>query len=112
MADVGNSVQGTLAGKQRVKFPIDGTVIEFGYPSHKIEGLLQGRRTTKWYGPFEFTDIKNNLKAKLTFSEGAGFFNRYALPVDCLEGSIQLKGNEICKVQGSWLEFLRVDDQT
>jgi hypothetical protein len=75
-----------------VRFPSDGTVIEFDYPSLKFEGLLYGRRTSKWYGSFEFTDIKNNLKATLSFSEGPGFFNRFALPVDCLEGSITHNG--------------------
>ena len=85
-------------------------MINYGYPSLKIEGLLYGRRTTKWFGPFEFNDTKNNLKAKLTFSEGAGFFNRYALPVDCFEGSILHNDTEICKVQGSWLEFIRFNE--
>ena len=65
LADVGNSALGKIAGKQRVRFPKDGTIIEFCYPSIKVEGLLYGRRTTKWYGDFEFIDTKDNLKAKL-----------------------------------------------
>ena len=73
-------------------FPSIGTAIEFEYPSLKVEGLLYGRRTSKWYGSFDFTDSKNNLKSTLSFSEGPGFFNRFALPVDCLEGSITHNG--------------------
>jgi hypothetical protein len=73
-------------------------VIEFEYPSLKIEGLLYGRRITKWQGAFEFVDTKNKMKAKLNLSEGPGFFNRAALPVDCIEGTIMCEDKEICKI--------------
>jgi hypothetical protein len=54
-------------GKNRVRF-LDGTYIEFEYPTMKISGLLFGKRVTQWTGSFEFEDRKNGLKAKLEFS--------------------------------------------
>jgi hypothetical protein len=54
-------------GKNRVHF-IDGTFIEFEYPTMKIAGLLYGKRTTIWLGTIEFEDKANNLKAKVEFS--------------------------------------------
>lgn len=92
--DQGNSVTGRLAGKNKVKFYNDSSCIEFEYPSMKISGLTYGRRTTQWLGTFEFSDRENGIHAKLEFSQGAGFFNREALPLDCFEGTLKVKGVE------------------
>ena len=45
VTDLGNSVTGRQAGKNRVHFR-DGTVIEWEYPVMKISGLIFGKRTT------------------------------------------------------------------
>jgi len=53
---------------------------------------------------FEFEDKKNNLKAKLEFSQQGGYFSRKNLPCDFIDGTIYRHGTEVCKIQGSWLE--------
>jgi hypothetical protein len=73
--------------------------------------LLYGRRTTQWQGDFEFKDKKNGLSCKLAFSKGKSLFNKQALPIDCFEGTVTRHGVEVCKVQGSWLEFIRFNDR-
>ena len=78
----------------------------------KISGLIYGRRTTQWIGGIEFTDETNGITGKFDFSKGSSFFNKKALPLDCFEGGIQSKGSmEDCKIQGSWLEFIRFNDK-
>ncbi|CDW82058.1 oxysterol binding family protein [Stylonychia lemnae] len=110
VTDLGNSVTGRQIGKNRVKFQ-DGSFVEWEYPVMRISGLIFGKRTTTWLGSFEFVDNKNQLRAQLEFSKEGGFFTRQSLPIDCIEGTIQGQGQEVSKIQGSWLEFLRFDDK-
>ena len=78
----------------------------------KIEGIYKNRRTIKWEGAFNFRDSKNSIFSTITFSKGPSFTNSKTLPVDCFEGSIVKNNQTVCKVQGSWLEFLRFNNST
>lgn len=110
ITDSGNSVTGRLVGKNKVTFGDER--VEYEYPSFKISGLIYGKRTTQWIGAFEFADRKNGLQAKIEFSSEKSFFSRYRsnLPLDCFQGTITKNGASFCKIEGSWLEFLRFDD--
>ena len=44
VTELGNTVVGRYNGKNRIHF-LDGTVIEYEYPSVRISGLLVGKRT-------------------------------------------------------------------
>lgn len=111
MASLGNALVGRQGGKNRVHFR-DGTVIEFEYPFLKMGGILYGKRTLQWIEALEFRDARNGLRAKLEFSQGPGVvYGGNSLPIDCFEGHISNDGGyKICKVQGSWLEFLRFNE--
>ncbi len=110
VTDLGNAAVGRSVGMSRVRFA-DSTVIEFDQPAFKIAGLMFGKRLSHWLGHFTFEDKKHNLKAKLEFSPIAGFFSRRNLPCDCIQGSITQYGNEISKIEGSWVEFIRFDEK-
>ena len=90
----------------------DSESIEFEYPTLKIEGIYKNRRSLQWEGSFNFRDAKNSIYSVITFSKGPSFTNSNALPLDCFEGSIVKNNQKVCKVQGSWLEFLRFNNST
>ena len=48
----------------------------------------------------------------MEFSKENGYFSMKAnLPIDCITGAIYQNDREICKIEGSWLDYIKFDDK-
>lgn len=110
LVKLGNSVRGRQVGKNRVHFR-DGTIIEFEYPFLKINGLMIKKRTIQWEGSIKFLDAKNNIECELNFPKEGLFGLNRGMTYDMLNGTIFQNGEEVSKVDGSWLSHLCFDNK-
>ena len=104
VTDLGNGALGTQKGSVNVQF-LDGTIIKYIQPSVKLYGILFGKRMLHWIGGMTFTDERNEIVGEIKLGPKKQ-------PSDIIEGTITHKGEEVCSVNGSWLEKLDFNQKT
>ncbi|KAF2074806.1 hypothetical protein CYY_003909, partial [Polysphondylium violaceum] len=134
---LGNVVKGNQKGPLTIEFE-DGTKITWTFPEVLIKGIFWGDRVTEFSGKITFTDEKNKLGCDVLFNPNAlGFvkslFSKQKEPSDVIQGTIYKlesslsssngvsskkssssnsnnNSNTICKIEGSWLTELIIDN--
>jgi hypothetical protein len=103
----GNSLRGKQTGSHKIDF-LDGTVITYTHPTVSLSGLIWGARVVDYVDSMVFEDEKNKLKLTLNFNpDQLGYLSSWIwnnpTPTDTIRGKMEMDGQEIGMVEGSWL---------
>eukprot|EP00828_Plagiopyla_frontata_P046542 TRINITY_DN82_c0_g1_i5.p1 TRINITY_DN82_c0_g1~~TRINITY_DN82_c0_g1_i5.p1 ORF type:complete len:505 (+),score=74.81 TRINITY_DN82_c0_g1_i5:1335-2849(+) len=111
---LGNAMQGGYDGPNFIKFA-DGSLLTYQSPTLLIKGLLYGTRSLDLVDTFTIYDNQNDLQCQIKFYDGGGLFSKRLHKTDYFEGSIakiSSQNQSLCKVEGSWLEYMKFDGVT